>query len=340
MSTEPTVELATGELRLDRYVDPLLVDPDPSLLMATAEATSAWTEATSAWTEVTSARTEVTSATMGSDETPPGGDPETHGIVALSVLARKSVLEAVTDGFRRAGRVARAVEAERVRLYTLETSQPNALLLGRTSGVVIVSTPGGRYAFETPEDLRERYEPIRAEAEPFRLRTPSPNRIREAFVSRCDGTLADDVVALLEAGPDPADDVVDPRIRAYLAGARHGVDDYALRRACEEAGLGSPSTFTGVKRRLVDANLVATERVPTPVGRPRKRIRPGPALADAPFEDVLAVARAALASAEGDADGDHSAEGDGGGDNPAEDDHPGDGEDGTHPADVQIDREP
>lgn len=266
MPTEPTIDLATGTLRLDRYGDPLLVDPDPSLLLA---ATRALAEARA--------------------ESP-----------SLSVVAREPVLETVTDGFRRAGRVADVVEAGRLTLHTLSTPQPNAALLGRESGAVIVSTPRGRYAVGTNGDLRDRYEPLRAEAEPFRVRTPSPRRIREAFVARCDAAVADDVVALLNADPDPANDVAGPRVRAYLAGARHGVDDYVLRRACEEAGLGSPSTFTAVKRRLVDADLVATERVPTPVGRHRKRVIHGPVLADVAFDGLLGATRETLHSVDPD----------------------------------------
>lgn len=266
MPTEPTIDLATGTLRLERYGDSLLVDPGPSLFMA---ATRAMAEAAVATT-------------------------------SLSVMAREPVLETVTDEFRRAGRVADVVEAGRLTLHTLATPQPNAMLLGRESGVIIVSTPRGRYAVGTNGDLRDRYEPLRAEAEPFRVRTPSPRRIREAFVTRCDETVAEDVAALLHADPDPANDVAGPRIRAYLAGARHGVDDYVLRRSCEEAGLGSPSTFTAVKRRLIDADLVATERVPTPVGRPRKRVVPGPVLADVAFDEFLDVTRETLRSADPD----------------------------------------
>jgi len=71
------------------------------------------------------------------------------------------------------------------------------------------------------------------------------------------------------------------RVRAYAAGARRAALDRDLRRACEDAGLGSSATFTRIKRDLVEAGLLGTESVSQPVGRPRQRLVARGALADA-----------------------------------------------------------
>ena len=155
----------------------------------------------------------------------------------------------------------------------------------------------GRFRHRVGDDptLRELYaEPI-ATASTRRLRTPSRHRVYRAFDDRCGGGFADDVVRVLDVDPSlSSEDLVDARIRAYAVGARHELLDHDLRRACEDAGIGSSSTFTRVKRRLIDAGLVGTERVPQPVGRPRERVVAEPDLADPPLSAVGETIRAAL----------------------------------------------
>ncbi|WP_048076706.1 DUF5821 family protein, partial [Halorubrum sp. AJ67] len=89
------------------------------------------------------------------------------------------------------------------------------------------------------------------------------------------------------AGPDPEE----TRIRTYAVGAREEVLDRTLRRACEDAGLGSPSTFTRIKRLLRESDLIETASESQPVGRPRERLvaRGALAAAETPAEVVTAV---------------------------------------------------
>ncbi|SNR51206.1 transcriptional regulator TbsP domain-containing protein [Halorubrum vacuolatum] len=286
MATIPALELVSGTLRFDRYVEPLLVDPDPSLFQSTVE------------TLRSSLPAVETDHDAANTRHPEPSDPN---IPRLRVLARESTLTAITDGFHPAGRVAALLERDLLSLRVLSTPQPNTVLLGRTETTVLVSTPAGVYAIEAGNDsrLRDRYEPRYLESDRFRLRVPSRRRIHQAFTARCGASVASDVLAVLAAGADPDEDTLDARHRAALAAARCGVDDYEFRRACEEAGLGSPSTFTAVKRRLVDAGLLTTERVPQPVGRPRQRLRPGTVLdervdTDDPPATLLSVARERL----------------------------------------------
>ena len=286
--SEPTLPLADGSLPIGAVGDPLLVDPGAGLL---ADAVTAFRDAAP---ELVVPGLETLRASAGRDplESPPA-------LPTLTVLAGDRIFDAVTEGFHDASRLAALVEAGRVTLLTLAAPQPNPVLAGADGGCVLVENTAedepssgepSRYRVGDDATLRGRYDRIVETAEPWRLRTPSRHRVYGAFRERCGEPVAGDVIRLLDADPEPtADGPVSPRVRAYVAGARHGALDRSLRRACEDAGLGSPSTFTRIKRRLLDAELVDTDRVPQPVGRPRERIVAGEALSTAPVEDVPGV---------------------------------------------------
>lgn len=283
MPTDPSLPLADGLISLADRSDPLLVDPDPPLL---AVVIGSYRDAYPDLVEPDLGALRDAAAD-GTDPRARSPDPST-----LTVLAAESAVDAVTDGFHAASRLAALTEPGTIELLTLGEPQPNVVLAGERTGCVLVEDDGGgvdeieadatrsRHRVGDDPTLRERYADVVAAAPTNRLRTPSRHRIYDAFVERCGTAVAADVIRLLDADPDlSGDDVVDPRIRAYVVGARHGVLDHDLRRACEDAGLGSPSTFTRVKRRLIDAGLVRTDRVPQPVGRPRERIVAEPTVA-------------------------------------------------------------
>ncbi|GAB6877861.1 hypothetical protein JCM17823_01350 [Halorubrum gandharaense] len=274
MPTAPVLELATETVQFDPETEPLLVDPSQSLFEAIIDA---WIrdgrKGSDGWTDATADAARPT----------------------LTVLARPAIFEAATDGFHEASRLADPVETGAIRLHTLAGPQPAAVIATREEGFSVVEAGGERYRVGNDPTLRQRYADTLAAADSFTLRTPSRRRIHEAFRNRCGEAVADDVLHLLDTNPAPdADHLVGARERPYLAGARHGVLHYELCRAGEEAGLGSPSTFSKVKSRLVDAGLLTTEKVDQPVGRPRQRLVASDALADAPMEDVVAVARETL----------------------------------------------
>lgn len=310
MPTGPSVPLADGSISLAERSDPLVVDPDRPLLSGII---GTYRDAYPGVVDPDLAALRDAAA----DET----DPRTPSpdLPTLTVLADEDVIDSATDGFHASSRLAALTEPGTIELLTLADPQPNVVLAGEATGCVLVEDGGddggdggdgddGDDAGETEADttasrhrvgndptLRDRYEAVVDAAPTNRLRTPSRHRIYGAFVDRCESSVAADVIRLLDAAPDlSGDDVVDPRVRAYVVGARHGVLDHDLRRACEDAGLGSPSTFTRVKRQLIDAELVDTERVPQPVGRPRERVVAKPALAQPPLSTVAESVRTAL----------------------------------------------
>ncbi|WP_424014835.1 transcriptional regulator TbsP domain-containing protein [Halorubrum xinjiangense] len=300
MATGLALPSTPEPLPLGALSDPILVDPGPRLLRAVVEA---YREAAPALVEPS-----VADLATEADETG-GGDHAPPDLPTLNVFAGEAAIDAATAGFRSASRLAALLDADAVDLRVLGAPQPNPVLAGTETGFALIGNerdgPGGGTTEKATGEasrwhrvgddasLRERYASAFAAAEPYRLRTPSRRRVYEGFAARCDESVAAavlralDVVMAANEGPDPEE----TRVRAYAVGAREGVLDRTLRRACEDAGLGSPSTFTRIKRLLREADLIETVSEPQPVGRPRERLAARGALAEAetPDETVAAV---------------------------------------------------
>jgi hypothetical protein len=294
MATGPALPSAPEPLSLSVLSDPILVDPGPRLLRAVVEA----------YREAAPALVDPSVAELA-DETGDRGGLDPSGIPRLKLLAGEAAIDAATAGFRSASRLAALVDADAVELRVLDAPQPNPVLAGEETGFALIGDERDGAAAEPcrwhrvgdDASLRERYATLLAEADEYRLRTPSRHRAYEGFATRCDESVAAAVLRALDvtAGSDNSEnDGPDPeqtRVRAYAVGAREGVLDRALRRACEDAGLGSPSTFTRIKRLLRAADLIETVRESQPVGRPRERLaaRGALAAAETPEGTVAAV---------------------------------------------------
>lgn len=301
----PTVSLADGSVPIGSFADPVVVDPDPSLLSALVAAyREAVPEAVDPDLDALRA-----GARPAADPLAPAGE-----LPALAVLASGRAVDAVAGRFHSASRLAALAESGVWDLRTLAEPQPNAVLAGRSDGCVLVAGAGylGDEAAPTDRErwcrigndptLRDRYDALLADAEGVRIRTPSRHRLYGALRERCGSAVADEAVRLLDAGREGDANASDPldrggaRLRTYAAAARRGALDRDLRRACEDAGLGSSATFTRIKRDLVEADLLETESVPQPVGRPRKRLVARGELADASSPAATLVPLSRLSS--------------------------------------------
>lgn len=311
MSPEPTLPFADGPGPIGEFADPMLVDPSPSLLTAVIES---YREAAPGLVDpdLPALRSAVSGTESPETAAPPASaDPPASDLPRLTVLASDRAVDAVVDGFRPASRLAALAEAGVLELLTLSEPQPNAALVGRETGCVLVA--GGSRTEADPtaawcrvgddSTLRERYAPLVEAADERRLRAPSRRRVYEAVRERCGVAVADDAVRALDVGAGDASEALGgdalslagARRRTYVAGVRRGALDRDLRRACEDAGLGSSATFTRIKRELREAGLLDTESVPQPVGRPRERLVARGALAEADGPgDVVAAAADAI----------------------------------------------
>lgn len=278
MASAPMLPLSTGSLSLAEFGEPILVDPAPQLLGAVVEA----------YREAAPALVDPDPSTLDGC-----GDPPAIDLPQLTVLAGGDAFDAATVGFHPASRLAALVEADVLSLRVLDEPQPNVAIAGADGGCVLVEAGLDRYRIGDDPTLRDRYAPVVADDDEYRLRTPSRRRVYGAFQRRCDDALASDVIRALDVAVDAKSGTgaadgngsalarSGARFRAYAIGAHHGALDHALRRASEDAGLGSPATFTRIKGWLRDAGVVETESVPQPIGRPRERLVACGALADA-----------------------------------------------------------
>lgn len=306
MSPEPTLPFADGPGSIGDLVDPVLVDPSPALLRAVIEA---YREAAPELTDP--ALSTLRDATpVSTVESPPSPTEDASNSPRLTILASGGVVDVVAEKFRLATRLAALTEAGVCDLLTLREPQPNAALVGRETGSVLVENErradGDSGAGQTgtwcrvgaDPTLRERYASLIEAAEERRLRAPSRRRLYEAVRDHCGDAVAADVVRAIDAevenSPDDPLDMAGARLRAYVAGVHLGALDRDLRRAFEDAGLGSPATFTRIKRRLRSVGVLDAEPVSQPVGRPRDRLVARGALAEA---DGPAAAVAAAAAA-------------------------------------------
>ncbi|WP_128905563.1 transcriptional regulator TbsP domain-containing protein [Halorubrum amylolyticum] len=289
-ASSPTLPLAEGPVSIGSFADPVAVDPDPPLLAALV---AAYRDAAPAAVDPDLDALRATAKAAQADDDPlsPAADLPT-----LTVLARDRAVDALADRFHPASRLAALAEAGVWDLQTLAEPQPNAVLAGQSDGCVLVAAAGERgddsaaaadrgpwCRIGVDATLRDRYDALLADAEAVRLRTPSRHRLYGALRERCGDGVADDALRLLDedaTGADPLDRG-GARVRTYAAGARRSALDRDLRRACEDAGLGSSATFTRIKKELVEAGLLGTESVSQPVGRPRKRLVARGSLADA-----------------------------------------------------------
>lgn len=311
MPPEPTLRFADGPGPIGDLADPVLADPSAPLLTAVIEA---YREAAPAVVEPDRSTLRGLTSAEGAPE--PSPDSLASDLPTLTVLATDRAVDAVVGEFRRASRLSALAEAGVLDLRTLSEPQPNPALVGRETGHVLVAG-GGREDADGRGDatttwcrvgddpaLRERYAPLVEGAEGRRPRAPSRRRVYGSVRERCGVGVADDVVRAFDAGvvegpggdaagDDPLD-LAGARRRAYVAGVRRGALDRDLRRACEDAGLGSSATFTRIKRELREAGLLDTESVPQPVGRPLERLVARGALdeADGAGEAVAAAANA------------------------------------------------
>ena len=95
---------------------------------------------------------------------------------------------------------------------------------------------------------------------------------------------------------DTNDDTLDEVALTLLAAAAHEIQLYEISKWGEEVGLASKATFSRTKGRLEEQSVIATEKVPIDVGRPRLRLRLGDQLRDEEISDLPAAAQEMLAS--------------------------------------------
>ncbi|MEZ3144640.1 DUF5821 family protein [Halobaculum sp. MBLA0143] len=214
----------------------------------------------------------IASLTEAATEFDPAELPE------LRLLGRRETLVSLRQSFLGAARAANLVEADRLAVREREPTGDTPLIVGEErvhvpllldgTGAAVVATRGS-FAEQAGESVASAWEG----GEPFSLRTPALERIRDTMASDLGSGLKEDFdqsLARAATQRDPGD--FEPVTAAVVVAAANGTLHYDLSRWGESVGLASKATFSRRKGELEDMDVITTEKVPVEMGRPRQRL--------------------------------------------------------------------
>ena len=221
----------------------------------------------------------------------------------VRMLADERVIKSTMEDFLVASKAADLIDNGLLSLRTPTETVGNSLLLSSHSVLALVEA-GDRIAALTTEDdefveqARQTYNQQWEVAEPFHLRTPPISRIRETLAADISEQVQADFDAVLgslgsaRGNGDSPDEVT----ISLLVAAKNEVLLYDISKWGEDVGIASKATFSRTKTKLEDNGLIATEKVPIDVGRPRLRLQLGDdRLREAAASDLAAISQELLA---------------------------------------------
>ena len=223
----------------------------------------------------------------------------------VRLLARESVLKWLRSEFLLASATAELIAAETLSVRTTGEPFENVLLVSTESVVSLVPADervAGLVSDDTEfvETVREHWASVWETGEEFALRTPARSVVHESLTAEFGPAVEADFQTMLGAldtargdGDSPDEVVV-----SLLAAAKHEELLYDISKWGEEVGIASRATFSRVKNRLEEHGLIATEKVPIEVGRPRMRLVLGDErLREADAGELTSVAHGLLSGA-------------------------------------------
>jgi len=146
---------------------------------------------------------------------------------------------------------------------------------------------------------RERWNALWEDGEEFNLRTPAYTRVLDSLGEEFSSEMESDFRTVLESIENMDDeDELDEVGVSLLVAAKHEQQLYDISRWGEDTGVASKATYSRAKNQLEDQGLIATEKDPIDVGRPRLRLVLGDErLWNADAEELASVARELLSAA-------------------------------------------
>ena len=200
----------------------------------------------------------------------------------VRMLADERAIKATMEDFLVASKAADLIDSGLLSLRTLDGTAANSLLISDESVLALVEA-GDRIAALTTEDdtfvesARETYHEQWEAADEFGLRTPPISRVREtlaADIGEQPQADFDAVLASLDTARGDGEGLDEVTI-SLLVAAKNEVLLYDISKWGEDVGIASKATFSRTKTKLEEKGLIATEKVPIDVGRPRLRLQLG-----------------------------------------------------------------
>ena len=221
---------------------------------------------------------------------------------SVRLIAPQDPLKDVLADFIVAGHAADLVAAETLAVRVLSEAPAASLLVTESAVVSLVAADDMVGGLTTTDEeflaaMRDRYEREWDDAEEYSLRTPPLSRVRETLSTDIGTDTAedfDDLLGSLSVAKGDGEGLGEGAI-ALLAAARNGQLLYDMSKWGEDIGLASKATFSRMKTRLEDSELVETEKVPIDVGRPRLRLRLADDVTGLDLPELATVAEQRLA---------------------------------------------
>ncbi|MFT4946335.1 MAG: hypothetical protein ACI8TL_000569 [Natronomonas sp.] len=220
----------------------------------------------------------------------------------IKVFADKQPLKELIDDFIIASGIADLVDDGAFDVRTLSVVPRHSLLVTEESVLSFVQGAKGVVGLRTTEepfvsDTHEEYSRRWGDAEEFSLRTPPLSHVRETLEESIGASAVEDFDRVLDSLDTARGDGegLDEVTISLLVAANNGELLYDISRWGEDIRLASKATFSRNKNLLEDAGLIATEKVPIDIGRPRLRLLLGnSSLESATIEEVAEEAERRL----------------------------------------------
>jgi hypothetical protein len=222
---------------------------------------------------------------------------------SVRVLAENRILKALADDFLAASEAADLVEADVLELRSVADPPRSSLLLTEERAVALVAGDERVGGLATDDEafveaVTATYEDVWTGAEPFSLRTPARSRVDTTLAESLGADVESDFETMLASAATARGEEVDldEVTVSLLAAARNRELLYDISKWGEDVGVASKATFSRTKSRLEEAGLIATEKEPIDVGRPRLRLKlADERLQDAEPSELVGVAQSVLA---------------------------------------------
>jgi hypothetical protein len=201
---------------------------------------------------------------------------ESTALPEMRVLARQDVLKTIRNRLWPATALAEAVADGRLAARVVDEPAPTTVfatpdrayaLVDGGEEVAALATEAGRLVDGVRTASDEQFD----NAEPFDFRRPPRSEMLAELANRVGESTATE----FEAAVDGADRIVglDAVVSlALVVAARNEELLYDLSAWSEDVSLASKATVSRQKSRLVDADVLGTEKQPIDIGRPRLRL--------------------------------------------------------------------
>lgn len=204
----------------------------------------------------------------------------TDATPAARLLVDAEQLKDEAGDFLFASALANLTARDAVSVRTSDTVQNANLLLRSGTAIQLFDLDVRLAAVETDMpalvDALSTHASTRWEsADPFDLRTPPRKAVSETLAAELGQATESDFTAILDSLETARGNGagLDEVTVALLAAAKNEALLYDISKWGEHVGLASKATFSRTKSTLEELGLIATDKVPIEVGRPRLRLK-------------------------------------------------------------------